>query len=289
MARSDMVSRRTLMKRNACNDWTFHLSWSGSHGKCGKPCSEYFEMIGEKCIKDKSSNKGSLDVGCGTYNFKAEAASTKSVSSTSRKMSHRTATTTSTSSTSRKTSRKPSTTTTSASSTSKRMSHSPSSTSSSRTKDASKSISTPSKPSFLTSTPLATTESFPPSPTDSSYRPLIVGEAVCEDEANLPGHAPINEEHQGQLASIACNRLLLVHHISSMDSHSMPITYNANPDGTNYFYSISWIDGCETAVESQDPSLPLGSLPSGKDLSPHCSDILTWAYDWCKSLIACIS
>jgi hypothetical protein len=213
MARSDMVSRRILMKRNACNDWIFQLSWSGSHGKCDRSCSEYFEMIGEQCIKDKSSNKGSLDVGCGIYNFEVKAAfkttTTKSVSSTSRKTFHKS-------------------TTTSTSFTSKGISHTPPRTSSSQKEVASKSVSTPSKAHFLTST-LATTESFSPSPTDSSYRPLIVGEAVCEDEADLPGHAPINEEHQSQLASIACLSLRLVQRISSMGSHSKPITYSANP------------------------------------------------------------
>lgn len=131
----------------------------------------------------------------------------------------------------------------------------------------------------MTATTDATAESFSPNPTDSSYRPLVVEAAVCEDEANLPGHAPINEERQGQLASIACLSL-----ISSMDSHSEPLTYNTTPDGTNYFFSISWIDGYETAVESQDPSLPLGN-----NLSPLCSYTFTWAYDWCKSFISRIN
>lgn len=209
IARPGMMNRRILMKRNTCDKWTFQLSWSGPHGKCNKSCSKYFGIIGEQCIKDKSSNKGSLDVGCGTYNLEVKTAS-------------KTATTKS--------------------------------------------------------------ETFSPNPTNSSYRPLVVGAAVCEGEANLPGHAPINEEHQGQLASIACLRLNLVHHISFMNAHSIPMTYSANPDGTNYFYSVSWIDGCETAVESQDPYLPLGN-----DLSPLCSYMFTWAYDWCKYLITRIN
>lgn len=253
IARPGMVNRRILLKRNTCDKWTFQLSWSGSHGKCNKSCSKYFGIIGEQCIKDKGSNKGSLDVGCGTYNLEVKTASKI-------------------------------TTTKSASSASTKTSHSPRSTSSSRIEVPSKPASTSKKASSIMATTYATTETFSPNPTNSSYRPLVVGAAVCEDEANLPGHAPINEEHQGQLASIACLRLNLVHHISFMNAHSIPMTYSANPDGTNYFYSVSWIDGCETAVEIQDPYLPLGN-----DLSPLCSYMFTWAYDWCKCLITRIN
>ncbi|KAL6903018.1 hypothetical protein GGI43DRAFT_433149 [Trichoderma evansii] len=247
IARSGMMSRRILMKRNTCDNWTLQLSWSASNGECDKSCSESFGIIGEQCIKDKSSNKASLDIGCGTYHLEVKASKTataKSVSSALTKTSQK----------------KPSSL-------------------SSRTKVSSKSTSTSTRASSVTATTDATKSVSPsPNPTDSSYMPLVVNSAVCEDEANLPGHAPINEEHQSQLASFACLGLNLVHHISSMDSHSEPITYSANPDGTNYFYSISWIDGCETAVESQDPSLPLGS-----SLSPLCSNVLTWAYDWCDN------
>lgn len=269
MARSDLVSRRILRKRNACNDWTFQLSWSGSRSKCDKACSEYFETIGENCIKNKSSNKGSLDVGCGTYNFEIKPASkntaTKSVSSTSRKTSHET------------------TITTSISSVSKKMSHSPLRASSSRTEVAPKSLSTRSKANFLTSTPLATTESPSSTPTDGSQRPLELRSVVCEDEASLPGHAPISAEHQRLLSAIICYDIVAKHDITSMDSQSEASTYTINPDGTNYFYSVSWVDGCKTTVDRQGVSTPLG------ESSPQCRDLVTGAYTGCKFLITALT
>lgn len=294
MARSDMVSRRILMKRNACNDWTFQLSWSGSRSKCDKACSEYIEMIGEKCIKDESSNEGSLDVGCGTYNFKVKASSkttaTKSVSSTSGKTSHKPTTTTNI--------------TKSTSSASKKMSNSPPRTLSSRTEATpkpiptrskasfltstplaatevtSKSLSTQSKANLLTSTPLATTESPSPTPTDGAQRPLELRPVVCEDEASLPGHAPINAKNQRILSGVACYDIVFRDRITSLDSKNKALTHNIKFHGTNYFYSISWVDGCKTTVDSQGTSAPLG------ESGPVCRDLFIRAYTECKFLIS---
>ncbi|PON24797.1 hypothetical protein TGAM01_v206305 [Trichoderma gamsii] len=169
------------------------------------------------------------------------------------------------------------TTTTSTSFASKEISHTPPRTSSSQKEVAPKPVSTPSKAHFLTSTPLATTGSFSPTPTDSSQRPLELRPVVCEDETNLPGHAPINTEHQRMLSGIICHAIVSKHGITSVDSQSEASAYNINPDGTNYFYSVSWVDSCKTTVDRQDVSMPVGTSSFG------CLDLFTRAYTECNN------
>jgi hypothetical protein len=97
--------------------------------------------------------------------------------------------------------------------------------------------------------------------------------AVCEDEANFPGHANIRREDQSRIASEFCRGLIP---IPDMDPQSEPYLQSIDHLGTNYLYYLSWIIGCKATVDRQRASTPLG------EFGPHCSTLFTRAYEQCK-------
>lgn len=124
----------------------------------------------------------------------------------------------------------------------------------------------------------STTESPTSEPTEDPVTPLELKPVVCEDEANLPGHADIRAGDQRLTASIFCADYFSILHTHYMNSQNETVSGSANAAGTSYFYSVSWIDGCQTTVDVQDPRVPL------EDTKLTCTKILVKAFKDCKSI-----
>ncbi|RFU78157.1 fc receptor [Trichoderma arundinaceum] len=116
----------------------------------------------------------------------------------------------------------------------------------------------PSPTSIEASSTEEVTESPSPEPTEDSKTPLELKPIVCEDEANLPGHADIREEDLKLSTDIFCASFFSRLHIHHMDSQNETVSDIIDIAGTSYFYSISWVGSCETTVDTQDPRKPLG-------------------------------
>ncbi|UKZ55537.1 hypothetical protein TrVGV298_009361 [Trichoderma virens] len=130
------------------------------------------------------------------------------------------------------------------------------------------------KPILSTSTSTSTTES-PPEPTEMPKTPLEVKPVVCEDEANFPGHGDVHKGDQKRQAESFCETYFLEgQHDLYMGPQNTTVWATTGFIETNLYFSVSWIDGCETTVDSQNAMLPLGN-----DMA--CSDILVKTYRDC--------
>lgn len=136
------------------------------------------------------------------------------------------------------------------------------------------------KPVPTTST--TSTAESPPEPTEIPKTPLELKPAVCADESNFPGHVDVHKSDQKRQAESFCETYFLDRNQKAIHMSSQNETVSATGGGlfgdALLHFSVSWVDGCETTVDSQDVMLPVGD-----DFNLNCGNILfkTWAD--CKS------
>jgi hypothetical protein len=129
-----------------------------------------------------------------------------------------------------------------------------------------------------TPTPPPPPPSNPPPPPPDPITPLALKPVVCNNEADLPGHADIASKDQKGLAERFCEVDPSDNGIVDMGpGGKFGRTRQDNYD-INYYYEISWVDGCKTTVEKQDLENPIGG-------GTKCSDIFVSAYRSCKFLV----
>ncbi|KXT05630.1 hypothetical protein AC578_5652 [Pseudocercospora eumusae] len=115
---------------------------------------------------------------------------------------------------------------------------------------------------------IATTKAPPPAP----KTPLELKPPVCNNEADLPGHADIGAGFQKFAAKIFCEPRGTVQIGPSSKRYTARII---DPHGVNYDYEVSWIQGCVTTVEKQSFVSPVpGHI---------CEDIMRNAYKNCNN------
>ncbi|KAH7139640.1 hypothetical protein B0J13DRAFT_638583 [Dactylonectria estremocensis] len=133
-------------------------------------------------------------------------------------------------------------------------------------------------PTTTEAPPPVTTTQAPPVVTEPPVTPLELAPVVCVDEGTLPGHGDINGDTQGNLADVFCEVEPLDNGVSDMGPGDQPLERlrEAN-DEINYYYSISWVDGCVTSVARQDVLSPIG------DGGASCKDILISTYNNCNN------
>ncbi|KJX94113.1 hypothetical protein TI39_contig4216g00016 [Zymoseptoria brevis] len=130
----------------------------------------------------------------------------------------------------------------------------------------------PSVPSTGTISAEPTTSTPEPEPIPTqSITPLEVISAECFDEADFPGHADIQGRDQSSFSDYFCNDWNDFVDDGQRDIGPGEAVADLHVDdyGVNYWYEISWVDGCVTTVDRQDVSDPLGE--GGKT----CKDIMT--------------
>ncbi|KAL6786784.1 hypothetical protein J3E68DRAFT_440897 [Trichoderma sp. SZMC 28012] len=132
------------------------------------------------------------------------------------------------------------------------------------------------KPVPTTST--TSTAESPPEPTEIPKTPLELKPAVCADESNFPGHVDVHKSDQKRQAESFCETYFLDRNQKGIHMSSQNETVSATGGGlfgdALLHFSVSWVDGCETTVDSQDVMLPVGD-----DFNLNCGNILfkTWA------------
>ncbi|KAH6955667.1 hypothetical protein BKA56DRAFT_706609 [Ilyonectria sp. MPI-CAGE-AT-0026] len=115
--------------------------------------------------------------------------------------------------------------------------------------------------SWVNTVPASTTQE-PPAKTSAAIAitPLELKPVVCDSESNYPGHADIRGDAQADLADRWCT-------VEPMDNDVLSIgpgekgleSYREDRQGTKYWFSVSWIDGCVTTVDRQKIYEPFGS------------------------------
>lgn len=113
-----------------------------------------------------------------------------------------------------------------------------------------------------------------PTPVTKWFNPLEVTNITCNDPADFEGHADIYGDFQYKNALYLCN---YEWHGLTMDPSSKPLYQRESPYGVSYDYSISWVEGCETTVPSQDVQVPLNDQAPGWS----CHAIFSTLYKGC--------
>lgn len=245
------VRRHMLRERaEACDSWVFEYDWSGSEGDCQIPCGDSMYAFGDECFDSENSFlEGTIDVGCGTYKYTAMP-----TTSTTAPPVHLTGLPTLT--------------------------------------DVPGPISIPDDSSCAetaTNTQCAlgggaghdqgcventycaswvsTQPTEAPAPPEDKTTPLELGPVFCKDKGG--DHKDVNPSAVKTLADGYCEANLPVE-----------LKPGSSVSGTTksdiYYYEVSWVEGCKTTVESQDPYKPLG-----KD-GPLCKDLFVKAFQSCE-------
>ncbi|KAL6694607.1 hypothetical protein J3F84DRAFT_400307 [Trichoderma pleuroticola] len=116
------------------------------------------------------------------------------------------------------------------------------------------------------------------SPPEIPKTPLELKPAVCADESNFPGHVDVHKSDLKRQAEAFCETYFLDRDqkaiYMSSQSKTVSITGGGLFGDALLHFSVSWVDGCETTVDSQDVMLPVGG-----DINFYCGNILlkTWA------------
>ncbi|KAL7906301.1 hypothetical protein GGI35DRAFT_482472 [Trichoderma velutinum] len=125
-----------------------------------------------------------------------------------------------------------------------------------------------------------TTES-PPEPTETPKTPLELKPVVCSDESNFPGHGDVHKRDQERQAESFCETYFLDRNQKAIYMNSQSKTVWVTGGGLfgedHLYFSVSWIDGCETTVDSQNVMLPVG------DINVNCGNILFKTYTDCNN------
>jgi hypothetical protein len=256
--RASLNMRRHMLRERAesCEGWVFEYDWSGAKGDCQIPCGDSMYAFGDECFDSENSFlEGTIDVGCGTYKYTAMP-----TTSTTAPPFHLTGLPTLT--------------------------------------DVPGPISTPDGSSCAetaTNTQCAqggggrgqacventycaswvsTKPTEAPAPPEEKITPLELGPVFCKNRGG--DHKDVSPGAVKALADAYCEANLPV----EMKSDS-PVSGTTKSD--LYYYEVSWVEGCKTTVESQDPYTPLG-----KD-GPLCKDLFVKAYAGCKYSVPCFT
>ncbi|KAM6484538.1 hypothetical protein HDV62DRAFT_404362 [Trichoderma sp. SZMC 28011] len=137
--------------------------------------------------------------------------------------------------------------------------------------------------SIPTTSATSTTES-PPEPTEIPKVPLELRHAVCAAESWFPGHADVHKRDLERQAGAFCLTYFLDGGPASWPNFQnlKPVYMNSSSESVQatmggFYFSVSWIPGCETTVDSQSVLLPAG------DNSLGCQDILLKTYTDCNN------
>ncbi|KAG4272644.1 hypothetical protein FPRO04_10386 [Fusarium proliferatum] len=250
--RASLNLRRHMLRERAesCEGWVFEYDWSGAKGDCQIPCGDSMYAFGDECFDSENSFlEGTIDVGCGTYKYTAMP-----TTSTTAPPFHLTGLPTLT--------------------------------------DVPGPISTPDGSSCAetaTNTQCAqggggrgqacventycaswvsTKPTEAPSPPEEKITPLELGPVFCKNRGG--DHKDVSPGAVKSLADAYCEANLPVDMKS--DSPAAGITKS-----DLYYYEVSWVEGCKTTVESQDPYIPLGND------GPLCKDLFVKAYAGCDN------
>ncbi|KAF4343784.1 fc receptor [Fusarium beomiforme] len=246
--RASLNLRRHMLRERAeaCDGWVFEHYWSGAKGDCQIPCGDSMYAFSDECFDSENSFlEGTIDVGCGTYKYTAMP-----TTSTTAPPIHLTGLPTLT--------------------------------------DVPGPISTPDGSSCAetaTNTQCAlggggghgqacventycaswvsTKPTEAPAPPEVKTTPLELGPVFCKNRGG--DHKDVNPGAVKSLADAYCEANLPVE-LKPGD----PVSGTTKSD--IYYYEVSWVEGCKTTVESQDPYTPLG-----KD-GPPCRDLFVKAY-----------
>ncbi|KAL7947386.1 hypothetical protein V8C42DRAFT_363834 [Trichoderma barbatum] len=122
-----------------------------------------------------------------------------------------------------------------------------------------------------------TTTEPPPEFTGVPKTPLELKPVVCEDEASFPGHGDVRKGDQRREAKSFCETYFFDGpNPIYMGTQNETVWATTHFIQTNLFFSVSWIDDCETTVDRQNAMLPVG------DDKFNCLDILVKTYTDCK-------
>ncbi|KAM0542725.1 hypothetical protein ACHAPJ_012658 [Fusarium lateritium] len=135
----------------------------------------------------------------------------------------------------------------------------------------------PAKSSAAPPAATSTAAAPPPQPTEPQKQPLQVNPAVCEDESKYPGHADIQKRDQAEMADHICEGSVSDEGQVMGPGDTMVERSFRDNYGVNYYFSISWIDGCMTTVDKQDFDKPVGGN------TWTCENIFTSAYNGCNN------
>jgi hypothetical protein len=249
--RASLNLRRHMLRERAesCEGWVFEYDWSGAKGDCQIPCGDSMYAFGDECFDSENSFlEGTINVGCGTYKYTAIP-----TTSTTAPPFHLTGLPTLT--------------------------------------DVPGPISTPDGSSCAetaTNTQCAqggggrgqacventycaswvsTQPTEAPGPPEEKITPLELGSVFCKNRGG--DHKDVSPGAVKSLADAYCEANVPAE--MKPDSPAAGITKS-----DLYYYEVSWVEGCKTTVESQDPYWPLG-----KD-GPLCKDLFVKAYAGCK-------
>ncbi|QPC70808.1 hypothetical protein HYE68_001560 [Fusarium pseudograminearum] len=256
--RASINMRRHMLRERAesCDGWVFEHDWSGAKGDCQIPCGDSMYAFGDECFDSENSFlEGTIDVGCGTYKYTAIP-----TTSTTAPPFHLTGLPTLT--------------------------------------DVPGPISTPDGSSCAetaTNTQCAqggggrgqacventycaswvsTEPTEAPAPPEEETTPLELGPVFCKNRGG--NHKDVSPRAVRALADAYCEANLPVELKSGDPAYGIT-------KSDLYYYEVSWVEGCKTTVDLQDPYTPLGND------GPLCKDLFVKAYAGCKYSTPCFN
>lgn len=262
--RASINMRRHMLRERAesCDGWVFEHDWSGAKGDCQIPCGDSMYAFGDECFDSENSFlEGTIDVGCGTYKYTAIP-----TTSTTAPPFHLTGLPTLT--------------------------------------DIPGPISTPDGSSCAetatntqcaqggggrgqacventycaswastepTEAPAPPEEETPPEDETTS---LELGPVFCKNRGG--NHKDVSPRAVRALADAYCEANLPVELKPGDPAYGIT-------KSDLYYYEVSWVEGCKTTVDLQDPYTPLGND------GPLCKDLFVKAYARCKYSAPCFN
>jgi hypothetical protein len=234
-------------RAEACGGgWMFEFDWSGATNldDCFTSCEDSMYAFSDECFDSGNTFKeGSIDVGCGSYKYRAVPAPTTTVQPTT-VFTNGPAIATSDGSSCVLTALNTQCTTTS---------------------DKPTCTINPSCSSWIST-----------KPTEKPPTPLGFKPVVCEKESDYPNHPDVSPDFQAGRAGVFCGSGIYDNKASKIGPGSKPYTAVHKGGKVNYVYQVSWIEGCKTTVSEQDVSQPVG------DKGPRCAEIFKAAFKGCK-------
>jgi hypothetical protein len=116
----------------------------------------------------------------------------------------------------------------------------------------------------------------PEEPKEKPPTPLELKSAVCENEADFGNHPDVSPDFQSGRAGVFCGSGIYDNKVAKMSPGSKPYSATHKGGKVNYWYEVSWVEGCKTTVDSQDVAYPVGNK------GPRCADIFKSAFKSCE-------
>ncbi|KAF4449378.1 hypothetical protein F53441_7357 [Fusarium austroafricanum] len=249
--RAPINLRRHMLRERAeaCDGWVFEVDWSGAKGECQIPCSDSMYAFSDECFDSENSFlEGTIDVGCGTYKYTAIL-----TSSTTAPPVHLTGLPTLTGLPGPISTPDGSSCAQTATNTQCALGGG----------DGQACVENTYCASWVSTKPTQA-----PAPPEVKPKPLELGPVFCKDRGG--SHKDIDPGAVRSLADAYCEANLPV----KLEPGSPK---SGTTKSSIYYYEVSWVEGCNTTVESQDPYTPLG-----KD-GPMCKDLFVKAYAGCDN------